>query len=444
MSKYSLLEISMEVLPLQQLAPAPLPHILPTWNPLGHTLRFRNQPLKLLTDVRKQCGDVGRVWMGSRWLTLLSHPTGVQRVLVEGASHYSKQTRGAALLRGLLGQGLLTAEGDYWKRQRRIAQPAFVPQKVAGLALVMQQAGQDLADSWEKESEVDVAHALNRLTLRIAGETLFSMDISKESSEIGQALDGVLGGFLTALTNPVAPYLPLPSTLRYRAGIKTLDRVVREIIARRRKDTVEHNDLLGMFMGARDQETGEGMSDDQLRDEVLTMLLAGHETTANALAWTLYRLALHPEHQDGIEDRLEPVLKESLRLHPPVWILARRAEAEDIIGGYRIPDKSFVFVSPYITHRHPEFWPNPERFDPSRFEGPAARERNRFAWFPFGAGPRRCIGEHFAMVEAKMILAILTDRFRFILPEGSKVEGDPSVTLRPKGGLSLKLERKSL
>ncbi len=420
----------------------PLPPSLPTWNPLGHVLRFKNQPLELLNEAFDRCGDVARLWMGVRWMNVISAPAGVQRVLVDGAARYTKKTAGSLLLRKFLGQGLLTAEGARWKQQRRIATPAFHPQKIAAFVPGMRRAAEEVVERWvATPGERDIAGEMNRLTLRIAGETLFSMDISRESSEIGQALDGVMSYFLGAITNPLLAPFPTRARRRFEAGVRTLDRVVLDIIARRRQDPEKYEDLLGLFMQARDEETGEGMSDLQLRDEVLTMLLAGHETTSNALAWALYRLARHPEVQETAPARAEAVVKETMRLHPPAWILARKAEEEDSIEGYRIPAGTFVFVSPYLMHRHPRYWADPLRFDPSRFEGDAGKDRPKFVYFPFGAGPRRCIGENFALAEARTLLGTLTEGLRFI-GDGHEVLGDPSVTLRPRGGLRLRVERR--
>lgn len=439
------------------LPPAPT---LPTWNPLGHMLGFRSDPLGLFERAR-DVGDVVRLRVG--WMSIYAAyaPEHAQHVLVDRSANYTKQSRGYQRLRSFLGDGLLTAEGELWRTQRRIAQPAFRHDKLAGFASGMVQAAEDMVAGWQADTVVDVAEAMNRLTLRIAGETLLGLDLTGEAEEVGQALSDVLGGFIKGVTLPIVDYLPLPSTIRYRRGLATLDRVVREIIARRRADGSSHDDLLGMFMDARDAQTGLGMSDDQLRDEVLTMLLAGHETTANALAFTLMCLAQHPEVAAKVaaEARavqgplgvgslgqlgyIDQVLRESMRLYPPVWVESRRATEADVIGGVPIPAGGYVFLSQFAIQRHPRYWSSPLEFRPERWAEPAlcpdGSPRPRHAWFPFGLGGRKCIGEHFAMMEAKLVLAVMARSFGFALLPGQVVELEPSVTLRPRGGLGLRV-----
>lgn len=456
----------MNTTPAALLRTPSLPPILPSGHLLGHLLRFRDDPLALFEEGRA-LGDVVRMRVGPRMITVVYQPEAVHRVLVERMPFYTKRTRGYEMLRQLLGNGLLTSEGALWKRQRRIAQPAFQHRRLGGFATTMEQATEALAASWQGAAErgevVDVAEAMNQLALKIAGETLFSLDISGESDAIGTALSGLLGGFLATITNPLRQYLPFPSTFRYRKARRTLDALVYDIIARRRADPVEHDDLLGLFMSARDEE-GQGMSDEQLRDEVLTMLLAGHETTANALAWTFHHLSTNPEAAARLGAELDAVLPdgrftlerypaltytqavldESMRLSPPAWVESRRAEADDEIGGYHIPRGSFVFLPQYAIHRHPAYWADPTRFDPDRFGPgphltPDGSPRPRGAFFPFGDGQRKCIGEHFAKMEARIILSILASRFTFTPVPGHRVETDPSVTLRPRGGLPLQL-----
>jgi cytochrome P450 len=445
---------------------APLPPILPSRHVLGHVLRFRDDPLALFEEGRA-LGDVVRMRVGFRYITAVYHPDAVHQVLVERAASYTKHTRGYEMLRKLLGNGLLTSEGALWKRQRRIAQPAFQHRRIAGFADTMVRATEALASRWQGPAErgeiVDVAEAMNRLTLKIAGETLFSLDISGESDAIGSALSDLLGGFLPVITNPLREYLPFPGTLRYRRGRRSLDALVYDIIARRRADRVEHDDLLGLFMAARDED-GQGMSNEQLRDEVLTMLLAGHETTANALAWTFHHLGanagptakLHAELDTVMPERAfslerypaltytQQALDEAMRLSPPAWVESRRADVDDEIGGYAIPKGSFVFLPQYAVHRHPAYWVAPQTYDPDRFGPgphltPGGSPRPRGAYFPFGDGQRKCIGEHFAKMEARIVLSLLAGRFTFSPVEGHVVSGEPSVTLRPRGGLPMRL-----
>lgn len=453
---------------------APLPPILPSTNLLGHLFRFRDDPLALFVEGRGM-GDIVRMRVANRYLNMVYHPDAVHQVLVSNHQNYVKQTRGYQQLRRILGNGLVTSEGDFWKRQRRIAQPAFNHRRLGGFADTMVKATNDLAATWDVAAAngavVDVAESMNRLALRIAGETLFSLDISGEANSIGLALGDMLGGFLKTITNPLRNYLPLPSTFRYHRARRELDRVVYDIIRRRRADDPNgenQSDLLGMFMAARDED-GTGMSDEQLRDEVLTMLLAGHETTANTLAWTFVHLSDQPEVLSRLQTEVdsvmpggnfslerypqltytEQVIKESMRLTPPVWVESRMAVADDVLCGHHVPAGSFVFMSQYAMHRHPKYWIDADRFNPDRF-GPGAHltpsgePRPRGAYFPFSDGQRKCIGEHFANMEARILLSMLVRRFSFERTQSGPVSAEPSVTLRPRGGVPMRLTRREL
>lgn len=445
------------------LAPGPAP-ALPGGGILGHLSEMRADPLSLLLRARATCGDVARLRFAHQPVFVLSHPDHVRRVLVTEAARYAKRTRGYRVLRLVIGDGLVNSEGELWRRQRRIAQPAFHRQRIAGFADCMGRAALDSAERWRADASagrsIDVADELNRLTLRVAGETLLGLDVSGESDIVGAALTTVLERFRALLT---APYpwperLPTPANLRFWRARRTLYRVVDDIVAARRRAGDEGADLLGMFMAARDEDTGEGMSDRQLRDEVLTMLLAGHETTANALSWTLHLLSRHPDVARRLEaeidarlgDRLptpedvrgltytRQVLQESMRLYPPVWALARLAVEDDVIDGHPIPKGAFIFVSQWVVHRHPDLWENPEGFDPDRF-APDREPPSRFAYFPFSRGQRQCIGDRFAEMEAAIVLAVLVRRYRFALVPGHPVVPEPSVTLRPRHGLRMTL-----
>lgn len=455
-------------------APPPLPPLLPSTKLLGHLSRFRDDPLGLFVEGRA-AGDIVRVRVANRYFNLVYHPEAIHQILVSNHQNYVKQTRGYQALRRILGNGLVTSEGDFWRRQRRIAQPAFNHRRLGGFADTMVRATNDLSAIWDRAAVggtvVDVAEAMNQLTLRIAGETLFSRDISGEANSIGQALGHVLGGFLASVANPLRNYLPFPSTFRYHLARRELDRVVYDIIRRRRADDPNgenQSDLLGMFMAARDED-GTGMSDEQLRDEILTMLLAGHETTANALAWAFVHLSeapdvlsrLHAEVDTVMPDGgftldrypqlayTDQVLKESMRLTPPVWFVARKAVNADVLCGHHIPAGSFVYFSQYATHRHPKFWIDADRFDPERFGPgthltPAGDPRPRGAYFPFSEGQRKCIGEHFANMETRILLSTLVRRYSFERVDTVPVVAEPSVTLRPRGGLPMRLVKREL
>jgi cytochrome P450 len=411
-------------------------------------------------------GDVIRYRFGPVEAHLLLHPDDVKYVLQENHVNYVKG-RGTRRMRLFLGHGLLTSEGELWRRQRRLAQPAFHPKRVAALVDAMVGATDGMLTAWDaraaKDEPVDVAVEMMRLTLDVVGRTLFGADLADDASEVYDALTEALEFTSKRLVVPFAIPLraPLPSNRRFLRARETLDRIVYSVIEQRRKSNARGGaDLLAMLMDARDEETGEAMSDTQLRDEVMTLVLAGHETTANALAWTFLLLSREPIVWRALRAEVDAVLggrrlvaddlpklrytrmviEESMRLYPPAWMFGRMAIAEDTVRGYRIPPGSMVIISPYFTHRHPDFWTNPEGFDPERFAADAAAKRHKYAYLPFGGGPRICIGNGFALVEAQAILATITQRFRVdVTPR--EVVAEPIVTLRPKGGMPARLAR---
>ena len=291
--------------------------------------------------------------------------------------------------------------------------------------------------------------------MRIVGETLLSTDVSAAADEIGPALHEVLTQTIDRITQPFLPpdWLPTPANLRFKKARATLDRIVLGVVADRRRTGEDPGDLLSMLMHAKDEDSGEAMTDQQLRDEAMTIFIAGHETTANALAWTLHLLAQHPEAEAKLRAELAvlqglsptatdlprlpylaQVVKESMRLYPPVWVLARAAAEANVIGGYEIPNGSRVFLSPYTLHRHPNFWPEPEAFLPERWANPDV-PAHKAAYLPFSTGGRKCIGDHFAMMEAELVLAVILQRATLRSLPGFVVAMEPTVTLRPLGGL---------
>jgi cytochrome P450 len=433
-------------------APGPRGHPL-----LGSLPEARRDPIRLFVDSFREYGDVVRFRFGPMIGHLISSPAGVNHVLAENHRNYGKQTRGYRNLRYVLGNGLLTSEGEAWKRQRRIAQPAFHRQRIAGFAKTMVRAAEDAAErlSGRRGEVVDLHHEMMRLTLRIVGETLLGYDPTAAADEVGSALTFLLtlANDRTSRTFDLPLRLPTRENRRFRRELAALDAVVLRMIAERRKDPGGREDLLSMLMEARDAETGQAMDDRQLRDEVMTIFLAGHETTANALTYTWLLLSRFPAalrdlraelaqvlggRSPGVEDLpaltlTRRTLQESMRLYPPAWIIARSAMGADEVGGYPIPARSLVFISPYVVHRHPRFWADPEGFDPQRF----AKEPPRGAYLPFGAGPRMCIGNAFATVEAELALATLAQRVAFELLPGQQIQLQPSITLRPLSGLPM-------
>jgi len=451
----------------------PLAPSLPTNHLLGHLPAMGRDPLELFERAHRDVGDVVRMRLGPKQIVTLAHPELLHRVLVSERDQYIKQTRGYTMLRLILGDGLVTSEGGFWRRQRRIAQPAFRRKYIAGFANTMTTSARDMADRWQAVADagatIDVAAEMMQLTLRIAGETLFSRDLTGEAHELGAAVTTVLEAFSPLTQAPIpAPHMwPTPTAHKFRRGIKVLDRVVHQIIAERRATGEPGNDLLGMFMASVDDETGESMTDKQLRDEVMTMILAGHETTANALAWTLYLLSKHPAVDRRVHDELaanvsddnpaagvmravpytHQALQESMRLYPPVWVVGRSAVNDTELGGYRIPQGTYVYMPVWVMHRHPALWDNPEGFDPDRFapDRVAARKAlgvHKFAHLPFSGGQRKCIGDHFAKMESLLILAVLLQRFRLSLVPGQRVVPEASITLRPRDGLHMRIHNR--
>ena len=433
-------------------APGPRGHLL-----LGNLPEVRRDPIRMFLEGFHAYGDVVRFRFGPMIGHLVSSPAGVNHVLAESNRNYGKQTRGFKNLRYVLGNGLLTSEGELWKRQRRIAQPAFHRQRIAGFADSMVRAADAAAASLASRSGtvVDMHHEMMRLTLRIVGETLLAYDPSDAADEVGAALHYLLSiaNLRSSRVLDVPRAIPTPQNRKFRRALATLDRVVLRMIAERRKHPGDRGDLLSMLMESRDAETGEEMDDRQLRDETMTIFLAGHETTANALTFTWLLLSRYPAAFRELRAELAQVLggrhptvddlprltltrrvlQEAMRLYPPAWIIGRSVNGPDEIEGFSIPPRSILFVSPYVVHRHPRLWEDPEGFDPQRFE----KEPARGAYFPFGGGPRMCIGNNFATMEAELVLATLARRVRPELVPGHPVVLEPSITLRPKYGMRM-------
>jgi cytochrome P450 len=438
---------------------------------LGSLLEFRRDKLGFLREVAR-FGDVARYRVATVTFYQVNHPDGVRRVLQENNRNYGKgeMTRGG--LGPLLGEGLFISEGDTWLRQRRLMQPVFHRRSVAAFGELMTGATLAMLDRWEPSvkagTPLDVSAEMARLTLDVATEALFSSHVGEEPNAIARAVTTLVEDVSFRFEVPFYPPLrvPTPHNRRVRAALCTLDGAVYRIIEERRRRGGGGEDLLALLMEARDEETGRGMSDKQLRDEVITLFLAGHETTATALAWAFYLLAKHPEAERRLRAELDEVLgsngarraptiadlprlpyarmvvDETMRLYPPVWITNRVALADDAILNYRIPKGAFVALSPYVLHRHPDLWERPEgerpeEFDPERFSPERSAARPRYAYFPFGGGPRQCIGKAMALVEAQLVLATVAQRCRLRLSSDRPVELQALATLRPRGGLPM-------
>ncbi len=420
----------------------------------GHLRAFRHDVLGLLTGAARDHGDIVRFRVGPLVTHLVNHPEHVSHVLQARARVYDKQTRSTAAIAAICAESLLTATGPAWESRRRLIQPSFHRARLAHLAGTMTDCIDARLARWRPGTVLDVASEMMGVTFAIVGRTVLGADVSGDApaveSEVGRLLAHVFERWGQPL--PVPRWLPTPSNRRFARDLAAVDRVVARIIAEHRADA-SRDSLLSMLMAARDAETGAAFTDAELRHETLTMLLAGHETTASAVAWTFALLAQHPDAEARVSAEVRSVLggrrpalddlvkltattsaiQEAMRLYPPIWAIERRAVHDDEIGGFAIPAGSSVIVSPFVLHRHPAFWREADRFDPARFDGVKAPP----AYLPFGAGPRYCIGHEFAMLEARLIVARVLQRFRLELAPGHVVAPLPSLTLRLRHGLRM-------
>lgn len=431
------------------------------------SLVFRpgRDPLTFFCGLVAQYGPVVYLRSNGERLYLVTEPRHVKDILVTNQRKF-KKGRGLERSRPLLGDGLLTSEGDAHLRQRRLIQPAFHKERIAGYAKAMIDVAARTSDRWVDGATLDVDAEMMRLTLGIVGKTLFDSDVDALTKDVGQAMTDVMNSFWLRMV-PFADAierLPIPSLRRAREGRATLDRIIYGLIAERRRSPGDRGDLLSMLLLAQDEEDqGRGMSDQQVRDEAITLFLAGHETTANALAWTWYLISqspeveakLHAEIDRVLQGRLptaadvpalgyvERVVTESMRLYPPAWLIGRRAIEDYRIDDYPVPSGAIVLTSPYITQRNARLFPQPERFDPDRWTPEFKAALPPFAYFPFGGGTRKCIGEGFAWMELVLVVATLARDWRLRLVPGHPVVPQPVVTLRLKHGLKMTLERRA-
>lgn len=428
-------------------------------------LQFKREPLQTLRQICDRYGDLVNFEIGRRNITIVRDPEYIEQILVKKRKNFTKDTPAYQNLKLLLGEGLLTSEGDFWAKQRRIAQPGFHREKIASFAQIMTGVAEEIVTDWQllaRQNPIDVAAEMQKAALKIMGLALLSIDLGDETQTVSQALPIVLK-YIAEQTQPVhflPPWLPTGEKRDFQQALAEFDRVVYDIIARRRQQENMGRDLLGMFLEMYDEETGERMSDRQIRDEVMTMFLAGHETTASSLSWTFYLLARHPQIEADLREELQRVLgahspsltdlpklqlldrviKESMRLYPPIPFIGRKVEVDEVLGDYYFPADMQVIVSPYVTHRNPKFWEKRDRFDPDRFLPDRFEALPKLAYFPFSDGSRRCIGDQFAMMEIKLMLATILQRFKLSLAPEQQVEMDVNLTLRPKGGLPMSLE----
>jgi cytochrome P450 len=426
--------------------------------PFSSLFVYRRGPLPYFQNLANRYGDISFFRIGPQEAFFVNHPDLIKDVLVTNNQNFMK---GLVLQRAkrLLGEGLLTSEGEFHRRQRRLAQPAFHRQRIASYADVMVDYATRTSDRWHDGTTLDLSVEMMRLTLGVVGKTIFDADVESESGEVGEAMTVVMELFDT-LTLPffeLLSKLPLPQLRRFDAARAKLDRIIFSLVEDRRRSGVDRGDLLSMLLLAQDEEGDGGqMTDQQLRDELMTIFLAGHETTANALTWTWYLLSNHPEVETRLHQELDEVLgsrkpefadvaqlrftemvvAESMRLYPPAWAIGRLSTVDCEVGGYFVPKKSLVIASQYVMHRDERYYENPLAFDPERWTPDARDSRPQFAYFPFGGGPRRCIGEGFAWMEAILLLATCT-KVETPFGSASSVAMKPVVTLRPKHGMKM-------
>ncbi|HEU5183035.1 MAG TPA: cytochrome P450 [Gemmatimonadaceae bacterium] len=435
---------------------------------LANIVRARRDLASFLLSLQRDQGDVAHAWVGNLHVHLLTHPDHVRDVLV---THQRSFMKGHVLQRAkiLLGEGLLTSEGDFHLRQRRLVQPAFHRQRIAAYAREMVDRAWITHERWRDGSVVDMDREMMALTLAIVARTLFDADVDAEADEIGGALTEALELFQTVFIPgmQLLDRLPLPHTRRFARARGRLDDTIYRLIAERRAERargVEREDVLSMMLIAQDAEGDGGrMTDTQLRDEAMTLFLAGHETTANALTWTWYLLSQHREAEARLHEEVDRVLgdrrataddlgalaytrmvlTESMRLYPPAYAIGRRALEDYEVGGVVIPRGALVVVSPLVTHRDARWFPDPLRFDPERWTPEAQATRPKFSYFPFGGGTRMCIGDQFAWTEGTLLLATLAQRWRMELVAGQRVAMKPMITLRTRYGMRMLLKSRA-
>lgn len=429
---------------------------------LGSGLEYLVDPLGFLLRTAQREGDIVRLDLANLDAYLISHPSDIEKVLITNHRKLKKDRFTHELSR-LLGQGLLTSEGDHWRKQRRLAQPAFHRKRIALYAQAMAEATSQRISRWRAGAIIDIHEEMMHLTRDIVCRTLFGTHAGPEMAKVDEAIAVAMVRFgePLLLLIPLLDKLPLPLSFRYRRAAQTLDDIVYGLIRQRRKEGTDTGDLLSMFIAARDEDGGQ-MSDEEIRDEIMTIFLAGHETTAIALSWTFHLLSQNPsvcealgreaksvlgDRQATIDDipnlpLAENVVLESMRLYPPAWVIGREVTEPFEIGDYRLEPGAQVLISQWVVHRDPRYFDDPESFRPARWEGGFAKSLPRLAYFPFGGGPRLCIGNHFAMIEASIVLATIAARYRLIVERGQRIVPYPAVTLRPKYGLRVALEER--
>jgi cytochrome P450 len=427
--------------------------------------RLQTERLDYPLELARTYGDLAYFRLGPVHLYFANHPDLVKEVLITRGKSFRKLPRLIRALRDVDGNGLVLSEGDFWLRQRRLVQPAFSPKRFDGYAKTIVDCAQQTVDSWSAGSEIDVPSEMRRLALAIVARTLFGADISDSEGTLGAATE-TISEIVTEQTGRMLRWplwVPTAENRRKRRAIEVVDRVIRHMIRERRASGEDRGDLLSMLLAAVDEEgDGTGMTDEQARDEAITLFNAGHDTTASSLTWTWYLLATHPEIATRLREEAQSVLqgrpatyddlsalaytmrvvKESMRIYPPTWALIPRVATQKVtLGGYELPKGAWVYIYPWVLHRDPRFFPDPERFDPDRFALDRVDSIPQHAYIPFGAGPHVCIGNTFATMEMVLALATIVPHYRLTLPaDHPSVIPNALIAIRPRDGLTLRVE----
>jgi len=447
-----------------QLPPGPPPISGNIISQLTFMREFQKDTLGMFTTWARDHGDIQYMQMGKYGQYAISHPDHLHELLVKQAAKFHKSADYKDKHKGLarfLGNGLVVSDGEFWKRQRRLAQPAFHAQRIGGYAETIVDYSSAMLNEagWRAGAALDVDQEMMRLTMLIVARVLFNADVSDDSERVGQAMHAIQES--TGEFDLLPHWLPTPKHIRSARAVRVLDEIVYRIIAERRESGEDRGDLLSMMLMARDED-GNAMTDEQARDEAVTAFLAGHETTSNTLTWTWYLLSQHPEIEARLHAEIDTalqghpptladlerlpytdmVIKEAMRVYPPVWSISRVAIEDVQIGGYTIPKGGVVASSIYTLHHDERWYPDPERFDPERFNAENERAIHKYAYLPFGGGPRVCIGNSFALMEARLILATVAQRYRLRLEPTQRVEPHALLTLKPKHGMRMRLEER--
>lgn len=432
---------------------------------MGVGLEMQKDIVGKLMEGFRTYGNIVRFPIPRFEIYLLAHPDDVKHVLQENNKNYPKIPLVDNKFKRISGEGLLTASGPHWMKQRRLSQPAFHRQRIAGFGTIMTDTTAKALERWQRVADtgqtLDMRYEMMRISLDVMSETLFAADMSAHADMVSEAVSVMFEHTHTRLNAVVDPPLnvPIPSNRRFLRSRENLDRMVYDLIRerRQRKDAKDTGEFLSILMDVRDEDTGAGMSDVEIRDEIMTFIFAGHETVSTGLTWVLVLLSQHPGVRRRMHAEIDAVLggrtptpedvpklrytsmaiDEAMRLYPPIWLIARQPLEDDEIGGYHVPAGTFVFVPPYVVHRNPEFWTNPEGFDPERMAPEAQQGRHRYAYYPFGGGPRKCIGDYFGLLEMQLVVPMLLQSFDLELVPGHPIEAQPAVSLRVKDGLPM-------